>query len=469
MAAKGYAVDVFEKNNYPGGKLSEFYINGYRFDAGPSLFTMPKFVEELFELCGEKATNYFTYEQLNDLCHYFYEDGTAFITKSDSIETAEIIEKHTGEKKESILTFLNHSKRLYELTADVFIYNSFSDWKTFINPKFFKSLLYFRQLKTNQLMADAIQTYFTTPHVNQLFNRYATYNGSNPYKAPATLNVIPHLEYNIGAYLPTKGMVDITNSLVQLGERNGVKYHYNAEVTKILHDTTSISGIEVNGEIKTYDYVISDMDIYPLYHKLLKDIPKPTQILKQERSSSALVFNWGIKKSFVELGLHNILFSSDYRKEFEHLFTHRTIIDDPTIYIFISSKNIPTDAPKGCENWFTMINVPENNGQDWDSFIKEARHHIIRKINRILKTDIEKYIEVEEVLDPRLIESKTSSFGGSLYGNSSNNKWAAFLRHANKSSKLKNLYLVGGSVHPGGGIPLCLSSAKIVSTYFKKI
>ncbi|MDX5340018.1 MAG: phytoene desaturase, partial [Cyclobacteriaceae bacterium] len=172
---------------------------------------------------------------------------------------------------------------------------------------------------------------------------------------------------------------------------------------------------------------------------------------------------WGVKKVFPELDLHNILFSDNYREEFAHIFQKGSIYADPTVYINITSVHRPQDAPEGCMNWFTMINVPNNQGQDWDQLIQKARKAIIAKINRILKTDLESLIVVEEILEPRTIESKTSSAQGALYGNSSNTKFAAFLRHANYSSKIKNLYFCGGSVHPGGGIPLSLLSAKIMS------
>ncbi|MEP0712139.1 MAG: phytoene desaturase, partial [Algoriphagus sp.] len=185
--------------------------------------------------------------------------------------------------------------------------------------------------------------------------------------------------------------------------------------------------------------------------------------LSQPKSSSALIFYWGIKRDFPELDLHNIFFSANYPVEFDHIFNRGTIYEDPTIYVNITSTHKADDAPPGGMNWFTMINVPNNQGQDWDHLIAEAKRNIIHKLNRILKTDIESLIEVEEILDPRTIESKTSSAQGALYGNSSNNKFAAFLRHANYSSSIKNLYFCGGSVHPGGGIPLCLLSAKIMS------
>ena len=205
------------------------------------------------------------------------------------------------------------------------------------------------------------------------------------------------------------------------------------------------------------------MDIFSTYNHLLKEFKHPHRILKQERSSSALIFYWGINREFEELDLHNIFFSGNYQEEFRQLFEEKSLYHDPTVYINITSKDEQDDAPIGCENWFVMINAPGNFNQDWDKLKEASRRRIIKKLNRLLKTDIEKHIVEEEILDPISIEAKTSSHRGSLYGASSNSKFSAFLRHPNFSSKLKNLYFCGGSVHPGGGIPLCLLSAKIVS------
>ncbi len=160
--------------------------------------------------------------------------------------------------------------------------------------------------------------------------------------------------------------------------------------------------------------------------------------------------------------MHNILFSGNYREEFACLFEKKCIYEDPTVYLFIGSKAVPDDAPEGCENWFVMINTPENIGQDWDKLIADARSRIQEKILRVTGIDVEKFRNFEFIQDPRAIERNTASYRGSLYGNSSNSMFAAFQRHPN-FTRIKGLYFTGGSVHPGGGIPLCLSSAKIVS------
>lgn len=462
LAVKGFEVDVFESNPYPGGKLSEFQIGAYRFDAGPSLFTMPQYVDELFSLAGKKPSAYFEYEKLDEVSRYFWEDKTTLTAFADLEKFAKQIESNTNSTTAEINKYLEKSKDIYEITHEVFLEKSLHLLSTFLRKNTAKSFLRFHEIDAFRTMAKANESFFSDKKMVQYANRFATYNGSNPYQAPATLNVIPHLEQHFGAYFPKGGMFQITKSLEKLAEDLGVKFHYNQSVDEICVEQKKVKGIKIKNQFFEADKVVSNMDVYFTYKQLLKDESQPQKILKQERSSSALIFYWGIKKEFPQLGLHNIFFTEDYQQEFDHIFKTKTIYQDPTVYINISTKLQKTDAPKGCENWFTMINVPNNTGQNWEAFRKQAREHIIKKLNRNLGIDLESLIEVEEVLDPVIIESKTSSYRGSLYGTSSNNQFAAFLRHANFSKKIKNLYFVGGSVHPGGGIPLALLSAKIV-------
>ncbi len=464
LKAKGYEVEVYEANSYYGGKLSEFHKDGFRFDAGPSLFTMPQFVEELFTSLGEDSKTHFEYSKLDTSCHYFFEDGSHFYCPSQISDFSKMIEKEFDEPAIHAEQFFKKSQLLYEITSPVFLENSLHQLKTYLNPKGIKGILNLWRLNMFSSMNQKNTSYFKNPKLVQFFNRFATYNGSNPYIAPATLNIIPYLEFGFGTFFPKKGMYNITDSLVQLAKRHGVEFKLNARVDEILIKNKKAVGVQINGNTHLADIVVSNMDVYPTYKKLLKNSVKaPKKVENVESSSSALIFYWGINHSFSQLHLHNILFSNDYKKEFDTIFNKQNVCDDPTIYINITSKLKPDDAPSHCENWFLMINVPANTGQNWESIIKEARKYIIQKINRILKTDIESLILTEEILNPELIESKTSSFRGALYGSSSNNVLAAFFRHANFSSKLKNLYFCGGSVHPGGGIPLCLLSAKITS------
>jgi phytoene dehydrogenase-like protein len=224
-----------------------------------------------------------------------------------------------------------------------------------------------------------------------------------------------------------------------------------------------IQSIKTNNDKEfSSDLIVANVDIKRVYQHFLKK-PLPPKIRKSENSSSALIFYWGIKKTFPELDIHNIFFSNNYQEEFDAIFNRKTVQQDPTVYINITSKMVNNDAPANGENWFVMINVPHNSGQNWAEFTQIAKSKIIKKLSHILQQNIEELIEVEAVLDPVLIESNTGSDKGSLYGSSSNQRMSAFFRQANFSSEYRNLYFCGGSVHPGGGIPLCLLGAQIVN------
>lgn len=464
LAQKGYGVTVLEKNTYPGGKLGEVYAGGYRFDSGPSLFTMPQWVDELFELCNEDPRIHFPYRRLAEVCRYFYPDGTRFTVPSDPDTMINVLHQATGEPETNIRKFLDKSRRLYELTAPFFILGSMHQPSDFLNTAFLRQIFHLPQYDVFSTMEKGIRKYITDERLVQFFCRYATYNGSNPYTAPATLNVISSLENHFGAYLPKDGMYDIVKSLVALAERQGVHFAYETPAETILTGNRKVTGVKTRKEIFPADVIINDTDIYYTYTHLLRDDHQVKKILERERSTSALVFNWGIEKQFPDLGLHNIFFSKDYPAEFDALFHRKMPWHDPTVYIFISSKCVPSDAPSNGENWFTMINVPADNGHDWEVLVPELRSQVLQKLEQMLGTSIGSCIREESILHPLLIQSQTGSFAGSLYGSSSNNRMAAFRRHANFSSRYSNLFFTGGSVHPGGGIPLCLAGAKIATS-----
>ena len=464
---KGYQVQVLEKNAYPGGKLTQIAGNGFRFDAGPSLFTMPNLVTELFEISGKKSTDYFNFDQLDILCNYFYEDGTQIVASADIDTFAAEMEQKTTDSAEKVKKHLEKSAFIYEVTSDQFLNKSLHKLSSFLSLSTLVAVLKSPFLNIFSSMNQVNESSFSDSKTIRLFNRYATYNGSNPYKAPGILNIIPHLEFGLGAYLPRGGMYEITNSLVELAKEIGVEFHFNQEVITIETERSLVKSVTTASGNYAGDIVVCNADIHTVYEKLIPSAKKLQEVDQQERSSSALIFYWGIDGEFPELDVHNIMFTEDYKAEFHHIFESKTISEDPTIYINITSKKIASDAPKGKENWFVMINVPSVYGQDWEMMIAQARKNILSKISRILGQDIEKLIQFEQQLTPQLIQDKTYSFKGSLYGTSSNNRFAAFFRHKNFSSQYKNLYFCGGSVHPGGGIPLALLSAKIIDKLIK--
>ncbi len=463
LRAAGMDVTVFEANDYPGGKLHAFELGGYRFDAGPSLFTMPALVTELFGLFEERPESFFQYYRKETVCNYFWEDGARFTVNADREVFVKQAAAKFGIDAASLLAYLKNGQRKYDLTAPLFLEKSLHKIGTYLSVDTLKAMAQMSKMDIGVSLDSLNEAAIGEPHLVQLFNRYATYNGSSPYRTPGIMSMIPHLELHLGTYFPKGGMHRITTSLYELALRQGIRFNFGQKVERILVKNRQAIGVQTADNQYFAEVVVSNMDIFSTYKKLLSEQPHPERTLRQERSSSAVIFYWGIRGAFPELDLHNILFSGDYRTEFAHLFEHKTLFNDPTVYLNITSKEAPGDAPPGCENWFVMINTPGDYGQDWAALVAQARHDILAKVNRLLGADLAPLIEVEDVLTPPLIEQRTSSYRGALYGAASNSKFAAFLRHPNFSSKIKQLYCCGGSVHPGGGIPLCLLSAKITA------
>ena len=311
-----------------------------------------------------------------------------------------------------------------------------------------------------------LKKYFKNEKTIQYFSRYATYNGSSPYATPAMMQLMPHVEHGIGAFIPKQGMYFIPLELSKLAERNGVIFHYGMGVKEIEINNNQVSGIRLeNDNFISANLVVSNMDVHGTYRQLLPSQNAPEKWLNQEKSSSALIFYWGMNQRFDQLQVHNIFFSSDYKTEFACLFEEKVLHSDMTVYVHITSKHIAADAPEGGENWFVMVNAPHVNGQDWEQLQKMARKQIILKLERLLNRNVEEHIVCERIWNPEGIQFETSSHLGALYGNASNSSYAAFQRHANVSDKIKNLYFVGGSFHPGGGVPLAMLSAKMVEQH----
>ena len=463
LKSKGYSVEVYEKNKNVGGKLSDFYIDKFRHDFGPKLFTMPNLIEDIFENAGVKTDKYFKYDKLDIACKYFWDDGQIFNAYSDSQKFINEVHKKFNKHENKVKEYIFNSKKKFNLVKKIFLEKSLHKISTYLSLDSLKAILNFLQLNIFISLNSLNRRYFKDKKLIQLFNRFATYNGSSPYLTSGIMSIIQHLEHDLGVFMPRKGISDISYSLYNLAIDLGVKFHFNSEIDSIIIKNKSAVGVSINKINHKADIIISNMDINLTYDRLLKGYKKPFFIKNYQPSSSAVVFYWNMNKSFSNINVHNIIFSRDQKKEFDYIFNKKSIYDDPTVYICSTSKIVKEDAPIGCENWFILINSPFDSGQDWKKIKKTLRDNIIKKINSTLKVDIESNIVGEKILTPIEIEIETLSKFGSLYGSSSNSLQSAFIRHPNFSKNINNLYFCGGSVHPGGGIPLCLNSAKIVS------
>lgn len=465
LARKGYSVKVFEASDFPGGKLSEFKLGEFRFDRGPSLFTLPQYVEELFSLCGEKMSDYFTYSELPVLCKYYYPDGFNFEAKGNKEENIKAIVQAFDEDESKVRAFFEKAEFIYDTTAPLFLERPLKLKILYKTNAFWKGVSRIPRLPLIGSYTLQLKKYFSNPKTIQYFQRYATYNGSSPFKTPALMQLLPHVEQGIGAFIPDKGMYNITLQLFELAKRQGVEFVFRSKVDEIIVKEKKVCGVRYNLTcIEQSNLVVSNMDVYPTYKKLLPNEREPKVILNQEKSSSALIFYWGLQ-GYVNksLSIHNIFFSGDYFNEFRMIFENGMLADDLTVYLHITAKHIPSDAPINGENWFVMVNAPNNKNQNWEEIVTDARKRIVQKLEDMLGERFEDKIICEHVWTPKGIEADTSSHLGALYGNASNSSSAAFFRHSNNSTKIKNLFFVGGSVHPGGGVPLAILSAKTMS------
>ncbi len=466
-AAEGRKVTVFEAAPEVGGKLRQLHLGEYRFDLGPSLFTWPELLLDTLSAAGQHAAH-FEHLQLDRSCHYFWEDGTRLTAWADKSRFAQEIERELGVSAGPALRHLERSRAGFEATKGLFLEQSLHEASSWTPGRTWRHLrnaaTAWRALPlTRQLHQWNRQS--GHPHLEQLFNRYATYNGSDPYRAPAMLHVIPHLEFGMGTFAPVGGMHAIVDALHQTALSLGVDIRTGTPVSRIGVEAGKVTGVECADGHHPADVVVSGADVTPTYRKLLPEQPAPERILSAEPSTSGVIFYWGIRHDAPDLHLHNILWAEDYRQEFHALFQQHTIAEDPTVYINIGSRTSPEDAPSGAGNWFVMVNAPAG----WDtSGIGDLRHRVEQKILRMTGIDVAAHRECEHVLTPGDIEARTGSHHGALYGPASNRPMSAFLRHRNRDRRIRGLYFAGGSVHPGGGIPLCLLSGRITHELMKR-
>ncbi|MBN1997384.1 phytoene desaturase [candidate division KSB1 bacterium] len=460
LARNGFKVKLFEKNSKTGGKANEIRLGPYRFDTGPSLLTMPFVLQDLL---GD-SLHELGLQPVEPVCRYFFADGSSLDTSSDRKKMLENLYRFSPSSADEYLKFINHSKRIYQRTADVFLFSPIHEIKKLIRLKYLPTLLKFYQIDPFRTVHQSVSAFFTDHRLIQLFDRYATYNGSNPFQAPATLNIIPFVEYELKSCYIKNGMYRLVELLVKLAQNLDVEICTSHSVEKILYNTNGVTGIVANGRHFKSNYVLSNMDVVQTWQRLIDGFDNYQKKLDRlEPSLSGLVFLWGIEGRFDRLKHHNIFFSSNYEKEFREIFAEGIFPSEPTVYIAITSKKDPNHAPENGENWFVLVNMPFiNKNLNMDKAIQQIRIHTISILGRH-GIKIKDKIKMEKILTPNDFDNLYNSNKGSIYGLSSNSKSSAFKRPPNRDRRIKNLYFAGGSTHPGGGIPLVLLSGKIAA------
>lgn len=461
LAADGCKVTVIEKNDTVGGKMNIFEKSGFRFDTGPSLLTMPGIIAQLFDYCGENVHDYLTFLPLEPVCRYWYHDGVKFDAYDDLHRTQEEIRRFAPEDADAYAKFLDYSRGIYDRTADVFLFHPLRSFKDLFQLPISDVL----KIDAFTTVSKRVDRMVSSPYMRKFFKRFATYNGSSPYKAPATINVIPHVEMNQGGYYVKGGLYEIVLALEKLADKLGVKIKKDTVVRRIdMHDDTA-EGVTTEDGYHMADLVIANSDAHETYLSLLPHYTTPgakrRQIDNMEPSCSGFVLMLGCNKRWDEkLVHHTLFFSDDYKSEFEDIFARKQLPEQPTIYVANTSFSDPEHAPTGGSNLFILVNAPYlDESQDWDELETSYSEKIIAELEKRGLTGLRESIVVKETITPRDFYGRYRSNRGSIYGTSSNSRFAAFMRPRNRSPYIENVWLVGGSTHPGGGIPLAVLSA----------
>lgn len=452
-AHAGCEVTVIDRQEEPGGKMCEYQWQGYRWDMGPSLLTMPHVLRELWEQCGARLENDVELIPLDNTCRYHWSDGTVVEENADFWARPEVA------------AFLRHSHALYDLGANVFLHHPLSEWSRHLKLSTLGKLGHLPKMLDPRSLAATTERFFPdSPHLRQLFNRFATYNGSSPWLTPSAFHIIAGVQQRFGGWYARGGMVAIARALTTLARRKGVRFETGMEALRIQRNgpgwTVFIRPPE-GGAVRPLngDGIICNQDALAATQRFLD----PGFTPKRTLSSSGFVIAAALDTTFPDLDHHNIFFSDDYPAEFRAIFEEGESPRDPTIYICNSSHTDPGRAPAGGSNWFVLVNTPAlKPGADWERFASSYADTILSKLTRFGLPDPRPHILHRKLFTPADFAIRDLSHGGALYGYASHGSLASFLRPSMVSPQ-HGFVFAGGSTHPGGGVPLVLLSGQMAA------
>jgi phytoene desaturase len=468
LAVKGHSVTICEQGNRVGGKLHTYAREGYAFDTGPSLFTLPAVYRDLFLKTGASLEDSVDLQPVEPAFHYHFSDGSDLLLPGvDPAKCADAIAGVMGaEAGQQWRAFMERAGEMWRLTRQPFLQSPLKGFVSLLplaKPKDIATIAPFTTLRKF-----ASKT-FTDPRLITLVDRYATYTGSDPRKAPAVLATVPYIEQIFGAWHIGGGVGTLATALESRCIERGVTIELNTSVSEILTTENRVTGVRLDsGRVIEADIVVSDSDARLTYKDLLADSSAKKPKVAGEPSLAGFVMLIALRGRTPELAHHNVWFPADYDSEFDSIFGKRPQpVVNPAIYV--CSPDDPLMRPNdNSESWFILINAPrhditERAGVNWDApGLKESYSEHIVELLAQRGVDIRDRIEFMEVHTPADLERTVNAPGGSIYGTSSNGVNAAFNRPANQSP-IEGLYLVGGSAHPGGGLPLVGMGAEITA------
>ena len=490
LARAGCDVTLIEKNPRVGGKLNRLILphpdrpgeRPFTFDTGPSLLTMPFVFEQFFEQMGTRLDRELDLVRLDPISRFIWPDGQSFDLRSGPLATLEQVAALSPADVEGWRRLYTHGRKIWELAGELFLMNAPEQvlgGRPGAKQGLGMATVPFR-IGMFRRFSKLVDRHVKHPRLRQVLYQYATYSGASPWKAPATLGVIPFVEAHFGGWYPRGGMYALAEAMERQAREAGVRLLVGQEVERILIDPPrrpkqkpAVRGVRLaGGEELLADIVVANSDVVSTYRDRIDPAFRPkwpdAKLARLDPGGSGMVLLLGVEGTYPQLAHHTKFMPEDYAAELRTVFDDGRLPDEPCIYVCASTRTDPTQAPDGCENLFVLVSAPPLHGKgatiDWKRQGPAYRDRIVRRLEETFGLEgLTKRIVAESWYTPERLRDDYHANAGSIYGIGSNSRLQAFLRPPNRDSAVKGLFFVGGATHPGGGLPLVTLGGRIVS------
>jgi len=464
LAKAGYDVHVYEKDASAGGRAGRLTASGFTFDTGPSWYLMPEVFRHYYQLLDEKIEDYLDLIKLDPSYKVFFEHNDPITIRSDIEEDAKTFESVETGAGDALREYVKKGDKIYKLSLSHFLYSNFTNPRDFLRRKLIVNGPKMLRLATTSIDR-YVSSYVKDHRLKQILEYPMVFLGTSPFTAPAIYSLMSALDFKEGVFYPRGGLYKIIESLVTIGKKAEVIYHFKNNVDQILTKNGLATGIRLNnGKEITGDIIISNADLHHTETKMLKksDRSYPESYWTQkEAGPSAILLYLGIKGKIPEFEHHTLLFVDAWKENFDSMQKSKILPEKTSIYISKTSQSDTTVAPKNTENIFVLIPIPAginiNNQQ-----IETATKKYLDQIKAMTGVDLQKRTIYKSVFGPNDFATKFYAWKSSMLGQSHLLKQSAFFRTPNISKKIENLYYVGGNTTPGIGLPMCLIGAELI-------
>ena len=471
LAARGHKVVLFEKNDWLGGKAAVWEKDGYRFDMGPTILTVPRVLERIFAEAGRNMSDALDLRRLDPQWRCFFEDGSVLDLQQDMAEMKTSLAKYAPGTDSGYEDFIGMSAKLHEVSEKFFFWRSVEDVRDTMDFKKNLDLATLKDvlsLRMGTTVAGQIRKRVKDGRVAQMLDHFVQYVGSSPYGSPAVLCSIAHMQTNDGVWYPMGGTRAVPVALETLARELGVQIRTGTGIGRILSDSGRVTAVQTEaGETIPVAAVVSNMDSVRTYRELVGGAPAKSfaKRWKREPACSGVVMYLGLDRAYEHLAHHDFIFSRDPEEEFHHIYTRGEPAPDPTCYIAAPSRTEPGVAPPGGEALYILVHTPYlRPHHDWSAMLPAYREVILDKLARTAgMADLRSRIKVERILTPQDIHDRYSVLDGAIYGLASHGRMFGAFKPGNRSRDLAGLYLAGGAAHPGPGMPMVLMSGWIAA------